>query len=795
MSDPIPPVPVQSAQRSLLDRVTIVWLVPIIALLVALAVAWQSYSTRGPVIEIAFQSAAGVTKDETEIRFRDVAVGIVEDIRFGAFLDEVIVEVRLDPSVAPYVDEDAQFWVVSPEVSTQGVSGLDTVLSGVYIEGLWDEKAGPLVYSFTGLEDAPLLRDGQRGLTITLVATGGGLSGNTPLLYKGVEVGRIGPAMVADDGLSVTADAVIYSPYDNLVTQSTRFWDTSGFSVNLSAAGASVDFDSVASLIAGGVTFDTYVSGAPLAAQGSVFTLYPDQEQARASVFNTSDTQTLDLIAIFDGNVAGLTAGASVEYNGLTIGEVTGLNGIVEDTPAGGSRIRLQAILSIQPSRLGLEVNNTEEALAFLAEQVEEGLRAQLVTASLLTGGLKIQLTGVDGATEAVLDLDNRPFPRLPTTASAVSDVASSAQGTLERFNALPIDQLMQSAISFMDNASVLVGNDDTRAVPGDVRALIADVSAVVGADAVQALPAQLLVIMAELEGTVAGLNAILADVNERRVVASVAGAVESAEAVIARVDAALAGVPELVAEIDAVAASVAGLPLEDLVVEVTALSEQARSLIASEATQALPATLSAVASELESTLAQVATLVADLNEADAVTRLLAVVDEAGATAQTVSGSFDGLPALIDSLNQIAQDAQGLELDALIARVTDVVTSADTLLAQDTTQALPGELNAALAELRLILSDIREGGAVANTNAALQAVRDAADQIAAATDSLPALMNRANTLISQANTTLEGFEGTSPAIRDARDALREVQEAADAVQSLARALERSPLLR
>ena len=134
-------------------------------------------------------------------------------------------------------------------------------------------------------------------------------------------------------------------------------------------------------------------------------------------------------------------------------------------------------------------------------------------------------------------------------------------------------------------------------------------------------------------------------------------------------------------------------------------------------------------------------------------------------------------------------------MQALIERVTGLVGSADDLLGSSDTQELPASVSAALDEVSAILAELRDGGAVENTNAALLSAREAADEIAAATEGLPELIRRANALIAQADTTLNGFEGTSPAIRDARDALREVQEAAAAVQSLARALERSPLLR
>lgn len=896
MSDQIPELTVTPEKRSLWDRVSVVWLVPLIALVVALSVAWQSYNDRGPVIEIIFDSAAGISKEETELRFRDIAVGVVEDVHFTPDLDRVVVAVRLDKAVAAYIDAETEFWIVRPEVTTQGVTGLDTVLSGVYIQGLWDDEVGTLTYAFEGLSQAPLLAGGQTGLTMTLRSTDGSLSGNTPIVFKGVEVGRIGPAMVSTDGFSVEAQAVVYFPYDNLVTSSTRFWDTSGFSLSVGTSGAAVDFDSLSSLIAGGVTFDTFVSGAVLARDGDQFDVFADSATARASVFNRTDGVSLDLVATFDGNVAGLATGAAVEFNGLRIGEVTGLNGVVDETPSGGTRVRLQTVLSIQPARLGMDgAENADEALRFLAEQVAGGLRARLTTGSLLTGGLKVQLIATPDAPPAILDMNARPFPSIPVTESEISDVASTAQDTLNRIDNLPIEELLDSATSFLNNAALLVGSAETQAVPGDVSALLTDLRAVVGSDDVQALPEQLGGLMAELEATVSQVRGILEAVEQEETIARATAAINGVATLSAQIDASLAGVPALITEvtelanragglelealvaevtglaqgaatlfadpntqalpeqlaaaagalqttlgeaeqviaglnagegvarlltavdaagaaavtleasldgvpdlitqIEAVAANAATLPLADLVAEITGLSARAQALIGSDAAQALPAQLGALSVEMQAALAEVTGVVAQLNEGDAVARVLSAVDAVWVAASSVEGAVEGVPALIARVDTVVASAEGLDLEALIAQVTGLVASADALVAGPDTQELPGALADALAELSAIMAELRRGGAVENTNAALLSARDAADQIAAATAGLPALLARANALIAQADTTLGGFEGTSPAIRDARDALREVQEAAAAVQSLARALERSPLLR
>ena len=132
-------------------RVSAVWLIPLVALVISLAVAWRNYDERGPLIEIVFDNAAGIDAGKTAIRFRDVTVGTVESVRLTPDLAQVIVSARIDKEVSTTLDADAQFWVVRPSVTSQGISGLDTVVSGAYIDAFWDNATGEWSDHFVGL--------------------------------------------------------------------------------------------------------------------------------------------------------------------------------------------------------------------------------------------------------------------------------------------------------------------------------------------------------------------------------------------------------------------------------------------------------------------------------------------------------------------------------------------------------------------------------------------------------------------------------------------------------------------
>lgn len=692
MSLPVPELPTGD-RRTLVERFSIVWLVPIAALLVSLWVAWQSYADRGPLIDIEFQQASGIRAGETELRFRDVTIGIVEDVGFSPTLDTVRVSVRLDKSVANYADENAAFWIVQPQVTAQGVTGLDTVLSGVFIEAYWDSQPDGLVTLHQGADTPPLARTGQEGLTIRLTAgPGTHLTGGTPILHRGIEVGRLGEPVLDQNGNVASSEGIIFEPYDRLVSSNTRFWDTSGFTFSLGANGAEIDFSSLATLIAGGVAFDTVVSGGAPATDGDIFTLNVDEAAARASLFQDSEGPVINLTAVFDENFSGLSAGAPVFLDGVRIGEVANLNGIVNEDRFGDSKVRLTTSMSLRTSSFGLSEANDEAALAFLADRVEGGLRARLATASLLTGGLKVELVTVPFAPDAMLDMTGDPFPVIPVARAEISDVTATAEGVMERINNLPIEELLQAATEFLTAAATLANDADIKAIPAEIKGLVSDARDVVGSQEIQTLPAKATALLSDLQ----------------------------------------------------------------------ALSGDLRKIAAS------------------------------LETANTVERVMAAVDAATEAAAGVGSSVEGVPDLVTKLTAVANKAEALELQELVGEISATVGTARALLADDGTKALPSRLGDALGELEAALSELREGGAVANLNATMASARDATAAFKEATVDLPALIDRLQAVAGQASGALEGVGEDSELNRSARSALRDVQDAARAIEKLARTLERNP---
>lgn len=639
------PVTIEPAGGSLLGRASFVWAIPLVALLIALGVAWQSYTDRGPLIAIEFENGAGITKRETELRYRDIAVGVVEEVKFSDGLETVIALVRLDKNVAPYVDANASFWVVRPELSARGVSGLDTVLSGVYIEGSWDSDIQQSQDTFTGLIDAPLFRHGKEGLEITLRTTpGGSITDDSSISFRGIEVGRVGTATISEQGSFATAKAIIYHPHSRLISASTRFWDTSGFTFSVGPGGAEIDFSSVATLIGGGLTFDTFVSGTNLVTKGAEFDVYADEKAARNSLFNASEVEALEMRVVFDESVSGLAVDAPVELNGLRIGKVSSVSGVIGQDPTGGSRVMLNAVLSIQPARLGLQDDVTPQAaFEFLAQRINEGLRARLSSAGLLSSGLKIELVQVDDMPSYVVESGAGIVPIIPTTDSNISDATATVEGVVNRISNLPIEELMFSAIQLLNSSEALLSDEDLRETPQDLRALLDEVRTIVASQDVQNIPVT-------LNATLNRVETLLSQLDEGQMAAKLVTALDAASAAANGITTSVDGVPALVEQLQTIATNAASMPLTELTTQLTALTSSADQILGTPAAKRLPADLGEALKEINATLGA-------LREGGAVTNINATLNSTRKAADAVAIATQDLPTLVTRIQAVLTQA------------------------------------------------------------------------------------------------------------------------------------------
>lgn len=645
---------VRPVKRPIWQRLSLVWMVPVLALLVTLGVAYQNYASQGVLIEISFENASGVTADETVIKYRDVTVGRVEKVEFADGLSEVLVHARVDQKMAPYLDDDAQFWVVRPDVSVRGITGLDTVLSGVYLEGNWDKEADVAQNVFVGLESPPLTRADQPGTIITLRAPdGSALSKGAPILHKGIEVGFLETPELAFNGKDVIVSAFIEAPFDQQVTSNTRFWDTSGFSLKFGAGGVSLDVNSIASLIEGGIAFDTVVSGGRPIVDDQVFDLFDDEETARSSLFARPNQATLDVTVLFEQSVSGLAVGSEVRFQGIRIGQVTDLSASVVEAN-GTQQVRLRANLEVEPARLGLgEKATPEDATAFLRDYVTRGLRARMVTGNILSGSLQVELLEVENARPQVVTQTADGYDIIPTTKSEITDVAATAEGVLNRVNDLPIEELMTGAIDMMDSFERLANDETLLAAPASLTALMDEARGLIANDDIQAVPAEVRGALTDVRKSVADLNAMIVSADDAQIVEKLATTLETANTAVTNIEEATRNLPQITAQIEALTEKANALELDKLVSSVSGTLDSIDTLIGSDATADLPASVSAALDEMRLFLAEV-------RRGGAVENVNAALQSASAAAKAIETSVKGLPDLSARASRLVSETEAV---------------------------------------------------------------------------------------------------------------------------------------
>ena len=186
MSEHIPKI----EESTKFNLFTSIWIVPFIAMLISLWLAFEHFSKIGPEIEILFPKNEGLVAGQSVVKFRNVPVGKVTKIILQEDGDGVVVFVRMnDKSSKPYITEKAKFWIVKPQFGISGVSGLDTLISGTYID-IYSIRGGSFEDKHIGLGQA--YRDSTGGEYVQLNSkTGDDIVVGTPIYYKNLKVGTV----------------------------------------------------------------------------------------------------------------------------------------------------------------------------------------------------------------------------------------------------------------------------------------------------------------------------------------------------------------------------------------------------------------------------------------------------------------------------------------------------------------------------------------------------------------------------------------------------------------------------
>jgi paraquat-inducible protein B len=419
--------------------VSLVWIIPLVA---ALAGAWlwyQSVQSQGPLITISFETGDGLVPGRTALKVKNVVVGQVETIRLSDDLSLVSVLARMNPEARPYLRSQTRFWVVRPRIGTAGISGLGTIVSGVYLTV--EPGRGEPTTEFVGLEAPPVSPSDAPGLKLSLRAERlGSLDVGSPVFYRDLCVGMVENHHLAGDGRSMVVEIYIEEGFTALVRANSHFWNASGVDVSLSAGGIDIRTQSLDAILAGGVAFGTLPGetlGEP-AQNGQEFWLHDSHRAIAEQDYSEVD----DYVLFFEGSVRGLVVGAPVEFRGIKLGEVTGIS-MQYDVNTRQLQIPVYIQANRRPVRIVGDADDVKTDLhrgQKLSDYVARGMRAQLQTGNIVTGSLYIDMEFHPETPARLLgiDPDHEELPTIPRTVEAL-------QKTLA---ALPLSELFESAVS-----------------------------------------------------------------------------------------------------------------------------------------------------------------------------------------------------------------------------------------------------------------------------------------------------------------------------------------------------------
>lgn len=484
MTSPTPDTPQSPGSPAVKTRrfsVSLVWIVPIVAVLVGISLVVHSVLQQGPTIILNFKTGSGLTANKTEVKYRNVVIGQVTEVALSDDQKSVNATVKLAKQADSFTRADSQFWVVRPRIGAGGVSGIDTLLSGDYI-GADIGQSETRAKQFTGLENPPPITYGEPGKRFTLHTQNlGSLDIGSPVYYRKIEVGQVVAYKLDAEGKGVDIEVFVHAPNDVYVTENTRFWNASGIDLSVGANGFALKTESLSSMLVGGIAFlaPPYSPNDKPASEERTFELFDDQLAALAPPNGQGQYMSLR----FDQALRGLKVGAPVEFLGVEFGKVVSIN---LDFDAKKRSFPLNVGIVIYPQLLGQahtkllktmnhDPNDEAAGVRLIGSFIENGLRAQARSGNLLTGQLYIALDFYPKAEKVAFDPKARPVS-IPTIPGNLEQLQEKLENIVNKINQLPIERIASNLDSNLVELRKGLTQFNAKTLPS-VQNTLADVS------------------------------------------------------------------------------------------------------------------------------------------------------------------------------------------------------------------------------------------------------------------------------------------------------------------------------
>lgn len=486
-------------------RISPIWIVPIVALLIGLWLIYDNYTKAGKQITLSMTNAEGIEAGKTKIKVRNVDIGQVEQVTLSEDLDHIEVIARITPKAEPMLVKDTQLWVVKPRIGLEGISGLNTVISGAYIE-LQPGKSEEETDQFNVLDQPPISLNGAKGVHVNLIGkVGNALRVGDPVTYQGLRVGRVVSAVFDPKQRQMKHELFIEHPYDVLVTENSRFWTTVGIDVKLDSEGFKANIPTVESLIAGGVSFghaDDRPMGKPVVSE-TTFELYANEDAARQQTYD----QFIEYVLLVNDTVRGLSKGAPVEFRGLRIGTVISVPWKFNSPERKKDfRYAIPVLIHLEPGRLAENGKaDLQEWKDRMHHMLQRGLHATLKSGNLITGSVFVDLNMDQHVHKTDRTQRFEGLPVMPTTATNLAQIEQKLSDLLDKLNRLNVEPVLSGLDKNLQQSEKTMQ---------EIRALSQQVNQLLNQPDVQQMPSninqtmqEMRATMQELRGTLQGLS------------------------------------------------------------------------------------------------------------------------------------------------------------------------------------------------------------------------------------------------------------------------------------------------
>lgn len=461
--------------------ISAIWIIPIVTAIVGLWIIYSHFADRGTSFTLLAKDASGIVAGKTVIKNRSVDIGIVDEVTLSKDFEKVVIKGRIYNDMEPLLKNDSIFWVVKPEIGRDGVTGLGTILSGVYIE----LASGNDTHSFKNnpfiLSDNPPLSDPSiKGIRVNLESDQNGvIPRGASVMFHGYRVGNVETSEFDIDSRKMKYQIFITKPYDALVTQNVRFWKEGGIDLAFSSSGASLNVPSLDVLMSGGISFDLPDGsklGAP-AEQHAVYKLYEDKKSIQDSQY----TEYKEFLIMLSESISGLVEGAPVEYHGIRLGTVSKVPFYTAEMLNKTFILnqKVPVLIRIEPDRLSELVDEKIDIATIIMDEQKNGLRASLKTSNMFTGALFIDL-------DFYPELKNKynakssslyGYDTIETTSTGIAQIQAKVMQLLDNFNNLPLNNTMTefnkslaSTQRLMNSLNQIMASNEMQNMPGDLQ-------------------------------------------------------------------------------------------------------------------------------------------------------------------------------------------------------------------------------------------------------------------------------------------------------------------------------------